>query len=108
MKISVPFLLKSESSLSGIFFSFKAVFILLKSDFSLKKVQLAVISNIIVKIHICTIKYSVKQYMVYAVKTQKVIFNMEPDKIIRIYSLILNIFQFEQLVVFLLRQKFIS
>ena len=107
MKKSILFLLKSESSLSGIFFSFKAAYILLKSDFPLKKVQLAMNSNVIVKIHICAGKHPAKQYMIPPVKIQKEIFDMEPDNRMRIYSLILNIFQFEQLVVFLLRQKVI-
>lgn len=108
MKKSIPLLLRSESSLSGIFFSFKVVYILLKSDFPLKEVQLAMNSNVIVKIHICTGKYPAKQYMIHPVKMQKEIFDMEPDNMMRIYSLISNIFQFEQLVVFLLRQKVIS
>lgn len=108
MKKSIPFLLKSESSLLGIFFSFKAVYILLKSDFPLKKVQLAINSNVIVKIHICTGKYPAKQYIIHPAKIQKEIFDMEPDNMMRIYSFISNIFQFEQLIVFLLRQKVIS
>ncbi len=108
MKKSVSFLLKSESSLSGIFLSSYAANILLRSDFPSKEVQLAIISNIIVNIHICTDKYCIRQYMVYPAKIQKMIFDIEPDKMIRIYSLKLNFPQFEQFVTFLLRQKFIS
>lgn len=80
MKISVFFLLKSESSLLGILLVLYASYIRLKSDFLLKVVQLAIISNAKVNTHICKLKYFLKRNIIHPVIVQNRIFMVEPAK----------------------------